>query len=71
MRDELAHQRLLEFCLEGHRFDGIRRWGWLTDQTKLALLKSNDPEMTTYLSGRDIILFHKLNWITIRDIVKM
>ncbi|MES2773724.1 MAG: RagB/SusD family nutrient uptake outer membrane protein [Bacteroidota bacterium] len=54
MRDQLAHERLLEFCLEGHRFDDIRRWGWLSDATKLALLKSRDPEMTTYLPGREL-----------------
>ncbi|MEO6230728.1 MAG: RagB/SusD family nutrient uptake outer membrane protein [Ferruginibacter sp.] len=53
MRDQIAHERLLEFCLEGHRFDDIRRWGWLSDPTKLALLKSNDPEMNTYLPGRE------------------
>jgi len=53
MRDQLAHERLLEFCLEGHRFDDIRRWGWLSDPAKLALLKSNDPEMNTYLPGRE------------------
>ncbi|HEY8658208.1 MAG TPA: RagB/SusD family nutrient uptake outer membrane protein [Hanamia sp.] len=53
MRDQLAHERLLEFCLEGHRFDDIRRWGWLSNPTKLALLKSNDPEFNTYLPGRE------------------
>lgn len=53
MRDQLAHERLLEFCLEGHRFDDIRRWGWLSNPTKLSLLKSNDPEMNTYLPGRE------------------
>lgn len=53
MRDQLAHERLLEFCLEGHRFDDIRRWGWLSNPTKLSLLKVNDPEMNTYLPGRE------------------
>jgi hypothetical protein len=53
MRDQLAHERLLEFCLEGHRFDDIRRWGWLSDPTKLATLKARDPEMNTYLPGRE------------------
>ena len=53
MRDQLAHERLLEFCLEGHRFDDIRRWGWLSNPTKLALLKANDPEINTYLPGRE------------------
>ncbi len=53
MRDQLAHERLLEFCLEGHRFDDIRRWGWLKDATKLALLKSRDPEFNSYQTGRE------------------
>ena len=53
MRDQIAHERKLEFCLEGHRFDDIRRWGWLANPTKLALLKANDPEMNTYIPGRE------------------
>lgn len=53
MRDQLAHERLLEFSLEGHRFDDIRRWGWLQDATKLAELKVRDPEFATYQPGRE------------------
>ncbi len=53
MRDQLAHERLLEFALEGHRFDDIRRWGWLQDPTKLALLKSRDPEFNSYAPGKE------------------
>jgi len=45
---------LLEFSLEGHRFDDIRRWGWLQDATKLALLKSRDPEFNSYVAGREL-----------------
>ena len=53
MRDQLAHERFLEFGLEGHRFDDIRRWGWLKDPTKLAWLQARDPEFTTYYPGRE------------------
>lgn len=53
MRDQIAHERLLEFCLEGHRFDDIRRWGWLKDATKLAQLKVRDPEFDSYAPGRE------------------
>ncbi|WP_207497212.1 RagB/SusD family nutrient uptake outer membrane protein [Aridibaculum aurantiacum] len=53
MRDQLAHERLLEFSQEGHRFDDIRRWGWLQDPSKLALLKQRDPEFNTYAPGRE------------------
>jgi starch-binding outer membrane protein, SusD/RagB family len=55
MRDQIAHERFLEFGLEGHRFDDIRRWGWLQDATKLAYLKSRDPEFNTYVAGREYL----------------
>jgi tetratricopeptide (TPR) repeat protein len=53
MRDQIGHERFLEFPLEGHRFDDIRRWGWLQDATKLAWLKSRDPEFSSYSTGRE------------------
>ncbi|GLU43914.1 RagB/SusD family nutrient uptake outer membrane protein [Allomuricauda sp. NBRC 101325] len=53
MRDQIAHERFLEFALEGHRFDDIRRWGWLEDATKLAWLQSRDSEFETYVPGRE------------------
>jgi starch-binding outer membrane protein, SusD/RagB family len=55
MRDQIAHERLLEFSLEGHRFDDIKRWGWLKDATKLAQLKQNDPEFEGYVPGRELL----------------
>jgi len=53
MRDQLSHERFLEFALEGHRFDDIRRWGWLENPAKLAELKVRDSEFTTYTPGRE------------------
>jgi len=53
MRDQLVHERFLEFGLEGRRFEDLVRWGWLQDPAKLALLKSRDPEFNTYLPGRE------------------
>lgn len=53
MRDQIAHERLLEFAVEGHRFDDIRRWGWLQDPVKLAWLKTRDPEFNTYIAGHE------------------
>jgi tetratricopeptide (TPR) repeat protein len=53
MRNQIAHERFLEFSLEGHRFDDIRRWGWLQDASKLAWLKSRDSEFETYTPGRE------------------
>lgn len=54
MRERLSHERLLEFCLEGHRFDDIRRWGWLQDASKLDQLKSRDPEFNNYKAGKEL-----------------
>lgn len=53
MRDQIAHERFLEFPLEGHRFDDIRRWGWLEDPAKLAWLKSRDAEFDSFAPGRE------------------
>jgi starch-binding outer membrane protein, SusD/RagB family len=53
MRDQLAHERYLEFGLEGHRFDDIVRWGWLQDPAKLAWLQARDPEFLSYFPGRE------------------
>ena len=55
MRDQIGHERFLEFSLEGHRFDDIRRLGWLQDATKLAWLKSRDPEFNTYTAGKEYL----------------
>ena len=53
MRDQIAHERFLEFPLEGHRADDIRRWGWLQDPDKLQWLKDRDPEFQSYFPGRE------------------
>jgi starch-binding outer membrane protein, SusD/RagB family len=53
MRDQLAHERYVEFSFEGHRFDDIHRWGWLTDPAKLADLKARDPEFNNFVPGRE------------------
>lgn len=53
MREQIGHERFLEFPLEGHRFDDIRRWGWLQDPVKLAWLKSRDTEFNSYAPGRE------------------
>lgn len=51
MFEQIAHERFLELALEGHRFDDIRRWGWL--DTRLEWLQQRDPEFETYTEGRE------------------
>lgn len=51
--EQLAHERALEFCFEGHRFDDIQRWGWLDNPTKLQELISHDKEFLGYVKGRE------------------
>lgn len=53
MREQIGHERFLEFSLEGHRFDDIKRWGWLSDPVKLAWLKSRDDEFSNYVAGKE------------------
>jgi len=53
MRNQLSHERALEFALEGHRFDDIRRWSWLNDPEKLDELKAHDTEFNGYVPGRE------------------
>jgi hypothetical protein len=60
MKDRIAHERLLEFALEGHRFDDIRRWGWLQNPTKLAELQQHDPEFVSYVPGREFFSIPQL-----------
>jgi tetratricopeptide (TPR) repeat protein len=53
MREQIGHERFLEFPLEGHRFDDIRRWGWLQDAAKLTWLRARDAEFNSYAPGRE------------------
>lgn len=51
MFEQIAHERFLELALEGHRFDDIRRWGWL--DTRLDWLQERDSDFETYTEGRE------------------
>jgi hypothetical protein len=64
MREQIAHERFLEFALEGHRADDIRRWGWYEDPVKLAWLKSRDSEFNTYIPGREFFPIPQLEMDT-------
>ena len=53
MRDQLAHERALEFAIEGQRIVDLIRWGWFSDPAKLALLKTHDVDFNTYTPGNE------------------
>ncbi len=55
MRDQLAHERALEFAIEGQRINDIIRWGWLYDANKLAELKSHDADFNTWTPGNEYL----------------
>jgi starch-binding outer membrane protein, SusD/RagB family len=55
MRDQLAHERALEFSIEGQRINDLIRWGWFTDPAKLALLKTHDTDFNSYVAGNEYL----------------
>jgi starch-binding outer membrane protein, SusD/RagB family len=55
MRDQLGHERALEFAIEGQRINDIIRWGWLYDATKLSQLKARDVDFNTWTPGNEYL----------------
>ncbi len=55
MRDQLGHERALEFAIEGQRINDIIRWGWLYDPAKLAELKEHDADFNTWTAGNEYL----------------
>jgi starch-binding outer membrane protein, SusD/RagB family len=55
MRNQLAHERALEFAIEGQRINDLIRWGWFYDPAKLAILKSHDPDFNLYTPGNEYL----------------
>ncbi|KAA3436081.1 RagB/SusD family nutrient uptake outer membrane protein [Rufibacter hautae] len=55
MRDQIAHERALEFAIEGQRIQDIIRWGWLYDPAKLAMLKEHDDDFNTWTPGNEYL----------------
>lgn len=55
MRDQLGHERALEFAIEGQRINDIIRWGWLYNPTKLAELKTHDADFNTWTPGNEYL----------------
>jgi starch-binding outer membrane protein, SusD/RagB family len=64
MRDQIIHERALEFACEWWRYIDLLRWGWFPDSEKgipgkLDLLKSHDPEYKDYVDGREYMAIPK------------
>lgn len=55
MRDQLAHERALEFAIESQRIHDLIRWGWFQNPTKLAELKARDADFNTYTPGNEYL----------------
>lgn len=55
MRDQIAHERALEFAIEGQRINDIIRWGWLYNPTKLAELKAHDADFNSWTPGNEYL----------------
>lgn len=55
MRDQLAHERALEFSIEGQRINDLIRWGWFSNPAKLAELKTHDADFNSYTAGNEYL----------------
>jgi hypothetical protein len=55
MRDQIAHERVLELSVESIRIHDIIRWGWLYDSEKLAELKQHDSDFNYWVAGKEYL----------------
>jgi len=55
LKMQISHERVVELAGEGHRFDDLRRWGWLNDQQKLNMLKNRNPDFNGFVKSRAIM----------------
>lgn len=55
MRDRIAHERALEFAIEGQRIHDLIRWGWFDDPAKVAILRSRDNEFDSWSPGNEYL----------------
>ncbi len=55
MRNQIAHERALEFSIEGQRINDIIRWGWLYDSAMLAELRARDSDFNSWTPGNEYL----------------
>jgi hypothetical protein len=56
MREQLDHERALEFCFEAQRYLDLLRWGYFESQSTVnSILLPRDPEFQNWLPGREYL----------------
>jgi hypothetical protein len=55
MRNQIAHERALEFAIESQRIHDLIRWGWFYNPEKLAELKAHDNDFNTWTPGNEYL----------------
>ena len=56
MREQLDHERALEFCFEAIRYNDLLRWGYFESQATVdEILLPRDPEYQNWLPGREYL----------------
>jgi tetratricopeptide (TPR) repeat protein len=53
--EQLEHERIMELAIEGKRWQDIKRWGYLSNSSKMEELRSHDFEFNTFTPGREYI----------------
>jgi starch-binding outer membrane protein, SusD/RagB family len=54
-RDQIAHERIMEFAIESSRINDIIRWGYFDNPTKVAEMKLHDPEFNNWVAGKEYL----------------
>jgi len=55
LRNQIVHERVMEFAIEGKRINDVIRWGWLSDPARIAELKAHDFEWGNWTPGEEYI----------------
>jgi hypothetical protein len=74
MRDQIDHERLLEFCFEAWRYVDMLRWGWFDNDNpetfKIDELRARDPEYLNWIPGREYMAIPPMEIDRTNGIVK-
>jgi hypothetical protein len=74
MRDQIDHERLLEFCFEAWRYVDELRWGWFDSDNpetfRIDELRAIDPEYLNWSPGREYMAIPPMEIDRTNGIVK-